>query len=173
MEKAIDDSKMPEMGTEEMRMRWEAKMETWRAEDQRLIIKYQAEQQGNLEMFRSVITAGQSTLKSAILINGGGAVALLAFISSLWTSTHSETATNGKTAVALLIAMAFYVGGTLVSAIAAAFTYLAQYAYAREYMKAGNALQAIIWLSVMFGGYGGFAWASWLAYQAICGHFTG
>jgi hypothetical protein len=37
----------------------------------------------SLEMFRSVITAGQSAIRSSFLLNGGAAVALLAFISHL------------------------------------------------------------------------------------------
>ena len=37
----------------------------------------------NVEGFKSVILAGQSALRSALLVNGGAAVALLAFIGKL------------------------------------------------------------------------------------------
>ena len=37
----------------------------------------------SLEMFRSVITTGQSALKATMLLNGGAAVAMLAFVGKL------------------------------------------------------------------------------------------
>src|SRR5258708_5448021 len=39
-----------------------------------------------LEAFKSVVLQGQATLRSAMLINGAGAVALLAFLGNLTTS---------------------------------------------------------------------------------------
>lgn len=41
----------------------------------------------NVEGFKSVILAGQSALRSALLVNGGAAVALLAFIGKLSTDS--------------------------------------------------------------------------------------
>ncbi|MGI8426184.1 MAG: hypothetical protein ACR2M4_06230 [Actinomycetota bacterium] len=46
----------------------------------------------NLEMLRATVLTGQSALKSALLINGGAAVALLAFVGSIWNSANSRAA---------------------------------------------------------------------------------
>jgi hypothetical protein len=43
----------------------------------------------NLEIFKSVICTSQSALKVSMLINGGGAVALLAFTGKIWTTATS------------------------------------------------------------------------------------
>src|SRR2546430_1555238 len=43
-----------------------------------------------LEMFRSVVTTGQAAIQSSLLINGGAAVALLAFIGHSVTSPTSR-----------------------------------------------------------------------------------
>jgi len=43
-------------------------------------------------MFKSVIDAGTVALRSATLINGGAAVALLAFIGNIWEKGVAEEA---------------------------------------------------------------------------------
>ena len=61
-------------------------MQKWKAQHKNQLAQYNAERAAELsfdiEMFKSVIIAGQAALKSAILINGGATVALLAFIGS-------------------------------------------------------------------------------------------
>lgn len=58
----------------------DAAMEAYRAELTALVNSSQQEHESNLEMLRATIATGQSALKSALLINGGAAVAVLAFI---------------------------------------------------------------------------------------------
>ena len=79
----------------------------------------------NLEGFKQVIALGQSTLKSMMLINGGAAVALLAFLGNLL---------NTSSARAFLLPFAnslrFFVLGVFLAAVAHALTYLSQLFYA-------------------------------------------
>lgn len=62
----------------------------------------------------------QSALKSAILINGGATIALLAFVGSIW----SEDSGSGSTSY-LAIAIVFFAFGVFFAAIAVPVTYWA------------------------------------------------
>jgi len=78
----------------------------------------------NLESFKQVIALGQSTLKSIMLINGGAAVALLAFLGNLLSKSSSS--------VGLLPfagSMRIFVMGVFLSAVAYALTYFSQLFY--------------------------------------------
>ena len=58
-------------------------IERYKADLQNWIEANKHQHEGNLEMFRSVITAGQGAIKSSFLLNGGAAVAVLAFIAHI------------------------------------------------------------------------------------------
>lgn len=65
--------------------------------------------------------AGENALRSVILINGGAAVALLAFIGSIWVeSVKNKDIDINK----LLISMAIFVAGTLFGGLAMSWHYL-------------------------------------------------
>lgn len=81
----------------------------------------------SLEGFRQVIALGQSTLKSIMLINGGAAVALLAFLGNLITRSGSSTSI-----VAFADSMRMFVVGVFLAAIAYATTYFSQLFYGGE-----------------------------------------
>ena len=98
------------------------------------IEKYKAEMQsrneynkqvheGNLEMFRSVITAGQNAIKSSLLLNGGAAVAMLAFIANV---------ARDKTERAAYLAPSIepFAYGALAIVITSGLTYLGQALFA-------------------------------------------
>jgi hypothetical protein len=79
-----------------------------------------------LEVYRQVNAVGQSALKSIMLINGGAAVALLAFLGNL---------VNSHANVALLPfanSMRGFVIGVFLSAVAFATTYLSQVCYSGD-----------------------------------------
>ena len=85
-----------------------------------------AEQWKNQEAWRMLLSkttdiAGQAAMKSALLINGGAAVAILAFIGQIFNSLG-----NCETIHSLKFSMIFFVFGTLSSAIAFGTTYIAQ-----------------------------------------------
>jgi len=135
--------------------------ERWKMDFQSQLAQYDAENARHLEMFKSVITAGQSALKSALLINGGAAVAMLAFVGSVW-----EESLALCTVIYLLVAMGLFVVGVLLGAIASGLTYLAQRAYAQEREKAGNRLNVAI-ITCVVVAYALFLLGSFVASIAI------
>lgn len=94
----------------------------FQAENDRNIAQAQIETSHALEMFRSVITAGQSALKASMIINGGAIVALLAFIGHV-----GDKISNIQPLLASSIWL--FCLGVLASAVASGFTYLSQLAY--------------------------------------------
>ena len=59
-------------------------------EEQWKLAVYQSSQNDSLELLRSVIAFSIEILKTAMLINGGGAVALLAFTGAVWSSGQNH-----------------------------------------------------------------------------------
>lgn len=119
---------------------------------------YIAQNQSDLELFKSIVTAGQAALKTTILINGGAAVALLAFIGKLYT-------TQSKELIPLLaVSLVCYVYGVLCGSLATGFTYLTQFLHLRKIPKLGATANILSNLCVI-GSYILFAVGSWQAYQ--------
>ena len=145
----------------------DAAMEAYRAELSAWVSSRQQDHEHNLEMLRATITTGQSALKSALLINGGAAAALLAFIGSAWSSNKFGTALPEISA-----ALLHYVFGVLAAAVAAGSTYLSQAGYGNEFGKTSRCVGFIGHvLAVLFvlASYILFGRASWLAYLGIGG----
>lgn len=143
----------------------EANMERYRADLNAWITARQHQYEHNLEMLRSVITVGQSALKSALLINGGAAVAMLAFLGRLFSGKSSLMSLDG-----LSIALLQFVWGVLAAAIAAGATYFSQAGYGGEFgswsPRVGIGGHIIAILGV-FCAYGFFGVGAWQAYSAI------
>lgn len=95
------------------------------------------------EGFRSVNIAGQAAIKSAILINGGAAIALLAFIGSIYNASQST-----EVATQLTYSMRLFIIGVSSGAIASGTTYISQLFYATEYKRLAHVLNGISWLLV-------------------------
>lgn len=116
-----------------------------------------------LEGFRSVIQAGQSALKSCILINGGAAVALLAFLGHLVQQHEPAVSVH-----ALASAMSVFVGGVFAGGLASGFTYLSQWFFADDWNKTGFTFNIAAILTGL-ASLGCFCWGGLLAYRAIIG----
>jgi len=105
------------------------KCEQYKAECDLKREQYKAECDSNLEeyklKFQATVQSGQAALKSAFLINGGAAIALLAFIGNVWTKTQANV--NG-----LGFPLLLYVFGVLFPAVASGLTYLSQYQYGKS-----------------------------------------
>lgn len=84
------------------------------------------------QMFQAVLDYARDALKAAMLVNGGGAVALLAFIGKIW----SEKGALGAVSP-LACSLTLFGFGVFVAALSTAFTYFTQYSYlsAEEYHK--------------------------------------
>lgn len=125
----------------------------------------QQRHEADLEMLRAVITAGQSALKGALIINGGAAVALLAFIGKIWGNSDTQ-----PTLAALSFALLSYVFGVLSAAMAAGATYFSQAGYASGFGRFSDRIGRIGHIAAIgfvFGAYYLFAQGSWKAFAAI------
>lgn len=113
--------------------------------------KFKHEQ--DVEMFKSVITSGQNAIKTSFLLNGGAAIAMLAFIGHLAQFATDKVSEFG-------CAMFPFTLGVLAISVTAGFTYLSQWFYAEE----GITCQRIgLWLNIIciilgLASYGCFVW---------------
>ena len=114
-------------------------VERYKADLQNWIEANKYQHEGNLEMFRSVISTGQNAIKSSFLLNGGAAVALLAFIAHL----AQFSANKVPEFAACLLPFAF---GVLAIVVTSGCTYLSQWLYASPstWAKKGG-----LWLNVL------------------------
>jgi hypothetical protein len=128
--------------------------------------QFKATCEANLEMFKSVILTGQSAIKSSILINGGAAVALLAFIGKIWTESQTQITTQ-----LLISGLGYFVTGVLMGAFTSGFTYLSQLSYGHEHWKKGKALHAVAIISGL-SAYALFGIGAWSVYGSFTTHFT-
>ena len=140
----------------------QALIKQWELENNRRIAEFNAQSAANLtsrtEMFKSVIAYGQMALKSAMIINGSAAVALLAFIGNVWGK-------NTDKSIIFLLSRAegAFAWGVLMAAIAVGLTYFNQMLYERaqtseKYMYIGYAFHVFVVMvavaSFLFFGYG-------------------
>ncbi len=79
--------------------------------------------ESELEMFRSVISSGANAVKAAMIINGGGAVALLTFASRIKDSTIKLDFDS------LSVSLFFFCVGVFFAALGSGCTYFTQRAY--------------------------------------------
>lgn len=143
-----------------------AKLEEYRAENERNIAHYNAQQLHAVEMFRSVISYGAAALKSSILINGGAAVALLAFIGNVWNKGLVQASVTP-----LMSAIVYFSFGVLAAAIGTAASYLTQYCYGEEHNKTGTAFHVLTVICVI-GAYAMFSFGVLDAHEAFTGQFS-
>lgn len=140
----------------------QAELEKYRAELQLWVEQNKGTYSSNLEMFRSVIQAGQNAIKSSFLLNGGAAVALLAFIAKL-------TEARAEKIPAFAGSLTIFVVGVLVITITSGFTYLSQWFYAGDKpwkVKTGHWLN-IIAIIMGLSSYGLFIWGMCMAYRGF------
>ena len=113
-------------------------------------------------MFKSVITSGQNAMRSSFLMNGGAAVALLAFIG------HLASIKPESVAIFAAVLMPFVLG-VLAMTMTSGFTYLSQWLYDSSNTKAqkwGFSLN-IVCIALGISSYGLFMWGMCRAYFAF------
>jgi hypothetical protein len=98
----------------------------------------------SIEFYKSGNMAGQAALKSAILINGGAAVALLAFIGGIFNASQ-----NCEIITQLSNAMFYFVAGVLIGAIATGIVYIGQFVIAYEKFRLSLILNFFSWALVI------------------------
>lgn len=135
-------------------------IERYKADLQNWIQANKLSSESNLEMFRSVISSGQSAIKSSFLLNGGASVALLAFIGHLAQFTPTKVAAFGN----CLLPFTF---GVLAISVTSGLTYLTQWLYASasaEARKAGFRVN-VFCILLGFASYAFFTWGIVATYR--------
>ncbi len=143
----------------------EASMEAYKAKLAALGNSLQQEHETNLEMLRTVITTGQSALKSSLLINGGAAAALLAFIGGLWGKAGAKTVLPN-----LSYGLSLFVWGVLSAACASGATYLSQAGFSGDLGKHSQVIGQVargLAIICVISSYLLFACGAWQAYIAV------
>jgi hypothetical protein len=130
------------------------------------LTQYKAERELAIELFRSVISSGQHALKTSILVNGGAAVALLAFVSNVWTKTQAP-----QVARALTLSIVYFGIAVLVGAVSTGTTYVTQYFYERSHDKTGLVFHVFTVLLVI-SSYVLFGLGVFSVYEALTKHLA-
>jgi hypothetical protein len=140
--------------------------------------QFEARERMRAELFKSVITSAEVLIRSLILINGGAAVALLAFIGHLASTKNDVAAIIDPSAAihAFACPLLCFVFGVLGAALFAGFVAAAQKLYAEEFnqrtidAQRGQRLKrradACVWFIILFAlcSVVAFATGSCLAY---------
>lgn len=120
----------------------------------------------DLEGFRQVLAIGQAALRSILLINGGAAVALLAFLGHL-----AATGSTGPVLLSFADSLQRFTAGVFLAALAVALTYMSQLSYGGEkkwHFRVGVAFHVATILAAV-GSLATFIWGSALAYGGFVG----
>jgi hypothetical protein len=158
----------PEESVELYKAQQEASLELYKAQQQANLDQYRAQQQAKLEVFKTVIQSGQAALRTALVINGGAAVALLAFIGNLWSQLSQPGTTPSAVAVIADLArsMLSFTGGVWLAAIATGTTYLTQLAYQDDRETTAKWLRGLT-IVLVVAALGAFGWGVWLALRTF------
>ncbi|MBK4996791.1 hypothetical protein IAE39_004965 [Pseudomonas sp. S37] len=116
----------------------------------------------NLEMFKSIIQTGQSAIKANMLLNGGAAVALLAFIGKL-------ADVNPGNIPLFAMPLTVFVIGAFLATLVSGLAYLTQVIFSEDGKwrdRIGNTLQGISILAGL-GSLILFGCGTHLAYRAF------
>ncbi|MBC3457919.1 hypothetical protein [Pseudomonas mosselii] len=116
----------------------------------------------DLEMFKSVIQTGQNALKAFVLLNGGAAVALLAFIGKLADASRSHIPL-------FALPLTIFVIGAFFSAISSGLTYLTQMLYTenRTWLKRVGITLHVVTIVLGVASLGMFGYGTHRAYEAF------
>lgn len=116
-----------------------------------------------IEMFKSVIAAGQNSMRAAMLMHGGASIALLAFIGNL--AVNADTLSLVPSFGGIL---PWFLGGLLLVVIAYGTTYWTQHYFKEDKHKTGERWQKLSCILVIVS-YLAFIAGSWLGYHALIG----
>jgi len=124
---------------------------------------YSARNAANLEMFKSVITTATTCARSLVLLNGGGAVALLAFIG------HLATVDSTRGLIPLFShSLLIFLIGVWTAGLFSGFLAFAQKAFAENWKRTGN-VSAVICIMSGIASLILFLVASWCGAHALNG----
>ena len=113
------------------------------------------------EMFKAVMDCGKDAINSAILINGGAVVVIMAFLG------NAVGKLNTGTLIQNISAPLFTFGvGVFLSSAAFGVRYISQFLYASDRVKTGHVFNALSWFTT-FAALSAFVWGVWQTYTAV------
>lgn len=117
---------------------------------------------GQLEMFKSVIMAGQNAIRTIVGINGGASVAMLAFLGHM-------AAIRSPFIPVYAACLLPFAAGTLLGGLISGGTYLSQWLYAGGSKKVETAGFVVNILVILFGigSFACFGLGAWWTYEAF------
>jgi len=139
----------------------DAELERVRAYYANQLAHYNWLKEQDIELFKSVITSGQNTLKASMLLHGGAAVALLAFIGHLVVNASTRSLVGQFAPI-----MTCFLIGVLNVVVCHGITYLTQYLYHHNRNTMGHILNILSSVLSVFG-YALFGYACYLSYQVL------
>lgn len=139
-----------------------SQIEHYKFQLQLMVEREKGNHASSLEEFRSVIQSGQNALKTALLMNGGASIALLAFIGKLTERQQSQIPNFAE-------ALAIFVLGVFSIVVASGSTYLSQWFYAEfgNWARRTGAGFNILSILLALTSYGLFVWGMCKAYSAL------
>lgn len=139
----------------------DAELERIRAHYANNLAHYNWLREQDIELFKSVVTSGQNTLRASMLLHGGAAIALLAFIGHLVTNPSTKILVNQFAPI-----MTCFLIGVLNVVVCHGITYVTQYCYHHKKIIWGHILNITSSVLSVFG-YGLFGYACYLSYQVL------
>jgi len=139
----------------------DAELERIRAHYASQLAHYNWLKEQDIELFKSVIVSGQNTLRAAMLLHGGAAVALLAFIGHLVVAPGTRHLIGQFAPI-----MTCFLIGVLNVVVCHGITYLTQYFYHHRKTLLGHIFNITSSVLAIFG-YGLFVYACYLSYQVL------
>jgi len=121
-----------------------AQLEKYRGEMSAWLEGIKGQEAGKVEMLKATMEYGGAAIKSSLLINGGAAIALLAFIGKIWGPESKADIQD------LSCSLIFFVMGVAFSAMAMAAAYFTQGYYTVNNDKAGNTWKKVAIVLVSF-----------------------
>lgn len=143
----------------------QADLEKYKAELQLWVEQNKLTQSAKLEAFKAIILQGQNALKTALIMNGGSIIALLAFLGKL-------TDTNPEAMTFFSKPMGIFMYGVFLAGLASGFTYLSQWfgSYNKAWApKLGFKLNILV-IVLGLSSYGLFLWGALcanIAFQSL------
>lgn len=129
------------------------------------IVNFQAAVETSIEAFRSEYTSAQSALRTAMIINAGAAIALLAFVGNLWPDVGLA-----PTLMGLVNSLSGYVLGVLFGAVGLAAHHAMHY-----FMYAENerwiSISKWTYIGLLSFSFAAFALGSWFVYFTLVTKF--
>jgi len=143
----------------------EAALERYKSQLASNLEHYRAVNEFNIEMLRATVATGQSALKSAMLINGGAAVAVLAFLGNAWAKDVPR-----RVLIEASYGLSLFVWGVLAAAAAAGATYVSQAGYGDEFGKRSELvgdIGRVLAILLVVASYVLFSCAAWQTYVSL------